>query len=84
VQAVLLDAIAARGKEFVVHCHIDWLHLAVLGRSCVPFLTNWLGTVYHGLPADSLRARFEPGSYLPFLGRLTKEKGPEVAMRIAR
>jgi glycosyltransferase involved in cell wall biosynthesis len=97
------------------------LHLPILSRSGVPFLTtlhgrldiaglpevvrrfpdapfvsisnnqrlplpdaNWLGTVYHGLPADSLRARFEPGSYLAFLGRLTKEKGPEVAMRIAR
>ena len=45
---------------------------------------TWLGTVYHGLPANSLRPRFEPGSYLAFLGRLTKEKGPEVAMRIAR
>jgi glycosyltransferase involved in cell wall biosynthesis len=45
---------------------------------------NWLGTVYHGLPAASLRPVFEPGSYLAFLGRLTKEKGPEAAMRIAR
>jgi glycosyltransferase involved in cell wall biosynthesis len=45
---------------------------------------NWLGTVYHGLPSDSLHPRFEPGSYLAFLGRLTKEKGPEDAMRIAR
>ena len=122
VQAVLLEAMAARAKEFdVIHCHIDWLHLPLLSRLGVPFLTtmhgrldiaglqdvvrhfpeapfvsisnnqrlplpdaNWLGTVYHGLPADSLRARFEPGSYLAFLGRLTKEKGPEAAMRIAR
>jgi glycosyltransferase involved in cell wall biosynthesis len=45
---------------------------------------NWLGTVYHGLPADSLRPNFERGSYLAFLGRLTKDKGPEAAMRIAR
>ena len=45
---------------------------------------SWLGTVYHGLPANSLRPRYEPGSYLAFLGRLTKEKGPEAAMRIAR
>ena len=42
------------------------------------------GPVYHGLPSDSLHPRFEPGSYLAFLGRLTKEKGPEEAMRIAR
>jgi glycosyltransferase involved in cell wall biosynthesis len=45
---------------------------------------RWLGTVYHGLPADSLRPHFEPGSYLAFLGRLSGEKGPEPAMRIAR
>jgi glycosyltransferase involved in cell wall biosynthesis len=122
VQAVLLDTLAARAREFdVIHCHIDWLHLPLLTRAGVPFLTtfhgrldiaglpdvvrhfpsapfvsisdnqrlplagaNWLGTVYHGLPADSLHARAERGSYLAFLGRLTKEKGPEAAIRIAR
>jgi glycosyltransferase involved in cell wall biosynthesis len=45
---------------------------------------NWLGTIYHGLPANSLKPRFESGSYLAFLGRLTAEKGPEAAIRIAR
>jgi glycosyltransferase involved in cell wall biosynthesis len=45
---------------------------------------NWLGTVYHGLPVNSLHASAEPGSYLAFLGRLTAEKGPEIAIRIAR
>ena len=45
---------------------------------------NWLGTVHHGLPVDTLKPRFEPGSYLAFLGRLVREKGPEGAMRIAR
>jgi glycosyltransferase involved in cell wall biosynthesis len=45
---------------------------------------NWLGTVYHGLPAKSLGPSYSRGSYLAFLGRLTAEKGPEVAIRIAR
>lgn len=45
---------------------------------------NWLGTVYHGLPLDALRPVYESGSYLAFLGRLTKDKGPEAAIRIAR
>jgi glycosyltransferase involved in cell wall biosynthesis len=45
---------------------------------------NWLGTVYHGMPADALQPSFQPGSYLAFLGRLTKEKGPEAAISIAR
>jgi glycosyltransferase involved in cell wall biosynthesis len=44
---------------------------------------NWLGTTYHGLPSDLFRPSFEPGSYLAFLGRLTVEKGPEAAIRIA-
>src|SRR5262245_18165734 len=122
VQAVLLETMAARAREFdVIHCHIDWLHLPLLGRLGVPFLTtmhgrratsarphavrhfpeppfvsisdnqrlplpdaSWLGTVHHGLPAASLHPNYEPGLYLAFLGRLTKEKGPEAAMRIAR
>jgi glycosyltransferase involved in cell wall biosynthesis len=45
---------------------------------------NWLGTVYHGMPANALRPAFNPGSYLAFLGRLTADKGPEIAIRIAQ
>ncbi|RZN16226.1 glycosyltransferase family 4 protein [Bradyrhizobium sp. Leo121] len=45
---------------------------------------NWIGTVYHGLPADLFRPSFDEGRYLAFLGRLTAKKGPEVAIRIAR
>jgi glycosyltransferase involved in cell wall biosynthesis len=44
---------------------------------------NWLGTVYHGLPPDSLRPSYDSGGYLAFLGRLTPEKGPHVAIRVA-
>lgn len=39
--------------------------------------------MYHGLPIDQFHASFAPGSYLAFLGRLTADKGPEDAMRIA-
>lgn len=45
---------------------------------------NWLGTVYHGMPAGLLNPSFAEGRYLAFLGRLTSEKGPEAAIRIAR
>ncbi|MCK1742320.1 glycosyltransferase family 4 protein [Bradyrhizobium sp. 139] len=120
--ALLLEAIAKRAKDFdVVHVHIDWLHLPLLGRLDVPFLTtmhgrldlpglsdmfrefpeagfvsisdhqrlpvpnaNWIGTIQHGLPSSLLRPSYEQGSYLAFLGRLTAEKGPEDAIRIAR
>lgn len=45
---------------------------------------NWIGTVYHGFPSDLLCPCFEKGSYVAFLGRLSPEKGPEAAIRIAR
>jgi glycosyltransferase involved in cell wall biosynthesis len=45
---------------------------------------RWLGTVYHGLPKESPKPSYERGSYLAFLGRLSPEKGPDVAIRIAR
>jgi glycosyltransferase involved in cell wall biosynthesis len=120
-QAALLESVARQAANFdVIHSHIDWTHLPLLGRLGVPFMTtvhgrldlpglasviryfpdapfvsisdnqrrplmdaNWLGTVYHGLPIHSLRPSFAPGRYLAFLGRLTAEKGPEVAIRIA-
>jgi glycosyltransferase involved in cell wall biosynthesis len=44
---------------------------------------NWLDTVY-GLPTDSLTPRFEDGTYLAFLGRITPDKGPEIAIRLAK
>jgi glycosyltransferase involved in cell wall biosynthesis len=45
---------------------------------------NWLSTVYHGLPKDLLpfKERPDPG-YLAFLGRISREKGPERAIEIA-
>jgi glycosyltransferase involved in cell wall biosynthesis len=45
---------------------------------------NWAGTVYHGMPPDLLGCGDGGGGYLSFLGRLTPEKGPEAAIRLAR
>jgi glycosyltransferase involved in cell wall biosynthesis len=45
---------------------------------------RWLATIHHGLPASLFRPGSDTGSYLAFLGRLTRDKGPEAAIRIAR
>jgi glycosyltransferase involved in cell wall biosynthesis len=45
---------------------------------------HWAGTVYHGLPLD--RYPFSPrggGRYLAFLGRLSPEKRPDLAVAVA-
>jgi glycosyltransferase involved in cell wall biosynthesis len=52
-------------------------------RASLPDL-NWAGTVYHGLPPDSFRPCFEEGTYLAFLGRISADKGPEIAIRLAK
>jgi glycosyltransferase involved in cell wall biosynthesis len=44
---------------------------------------QWIATIHHGLPPSLFRASYDQGSHLAFLGRLTAEKGPEDAIRIA-
>jgi glycosyltransferase involved in cell wall biosynthesis len=46
---------------------------------------NFAATVYHGIPAQLLRPTYRPdGNYLAFLGRISPEKRPDRAIRIAR
>ncbi len=45
---------------------------------------NWTGTVYHGLPRQLLHCHPDPGSYLAFVGRFSRDKGPDRAIEIAR
>ncbi|MCC2640751.1 MAG: putative Glycosyl transferase, group 1 [Nitrospira sp.] len=45
---------------------------------------NWQANVYHGLPADLHHFHPKPQRYLAFLGRMSPEKSPDVAIRIAQ
>jgi glycosyltransferase involved in cell wall biosynthesis len=45
---------------------------------------NWVGTVHHGLPRDLLPFQRNAGEgYLVFLGRISPEKRPDLAIEIA-
>jgi glycosyltransferase involved in cell wall biosynthesis len=58
-QAALLEAVAQRADEFdVIHAHIDWLHLPILHRTGVPFLTTSHGRL--DLPGLSEMIRLFP------------------------
>jgi len=52
-------------------------------RTPLPW-ANWQGTVHHGLPKDSLCLGPGTGGYLAFLGRISPEKGVDLAIEIAR
>lgn len=47
-------------------------------------LMNWVETIYHGVPRDLLCFNSGPGKYLAFLGRISPEKRPDVAIEVAR
>lgn len=44
---------------------------------------NWIDTIYHGLSPASFSFHQNAGNYLAFLGRLSPEKRPDRAIRIA-
>jgi glycosyltransferase involved in cell wall biosynthesis len=43
----------------------------------------WIATVYHGLPLAAFPYNPTQGDYLVFLGRISPEKQPDVAIRVA-
>jgi len=51
-------------------------------RRPLPWL-HWLGTAYHGIPANLYQLNERPGRYLAFLGRISPEKRVDRAIRIA-
>ena len=44
----------------------------------------WAGTVYHGLPVAAFPFSPEGGRYLAFLGRISPEKRPDLAIEVAK
>lgn len=45
---------------------------------------NWVGTIPHGLPSKHLVFNDQPGTYLAFLGRISREKRVDRAIAIAK
>jgi glycosyltransferase involved in cell wall biosynthesis len=52
-------------------------------RRPIPF-SNWMGTVYHGLPLDLYSFNKTGGDYLVFVGRVSPEKRVDRAIEIAK
>jgi glycosyltransferase involved in cell wall biosynthesis len=45
---------------------------------------NWVATVYHGIELGEFTFNPKRGDYLAFLGRISPEKGVDMAIRVAR
>ncbi len=53
-------------------------------RRPMPIDVNWMGTVYHGLPLDLYQKGEGKGDYVAFIGRISPEKRPDRAIKIAK
>jgi glycosyltransferase involved in cell wall biosynthesis len=83
-----------------VHGRLDLPHLTPIYRQFkhVPLVSiseaqrapladvgvTWIGTVHHGLAPDRFTFSATPGDYLAFLGRLSPEKQPDLAIEVAK
>ena len=45
---------------------------------------NWVATIHHGLPLETMPSSTEHGDYLAFVGRITPEKGIREALELSR
>lgn len=53
-------------------------------RAPMPGNVNWLATILHGFPPESIAFSATGGGYLAFLGRIAPEKRPDRAIEIAK
>jgi glycosyltransferase involved in cell wall biosynthesis len=69
----------------VMHAFKDCNYIAISEsqRAEIPDL-NWAATIHHAIDLRQFPYGETPGSYLLFVGRITPEKGPDRAIRIAR
>jgi glycosyltransferase involved in cell wall biosynthesis len=62
---------------------VPLISISTAQRQPLP-LMNWVRTIHHGLPRELLRFSPGPGKYLAFLGRISPEKRPDLAIEVAR
>jgi glycosyltransferase involved in cell wall biosynthesis len=58
--------------------------MSISDSQCTPLPgANYMTTIHHGLPVELLRQGPGDGGYLAFIGRISPEKAPDAAIRIA-
>lgn len=63
-------------------CELPLISISDAQRKPIAW-ANWIGTIHHGLPVSLLEPLNRNEGYLAFLGRISPEKDPAAAIRIA-
>jgi glycosyltransferase involved in cell wall biosynthesis len=64
---------------------LNWISMSYAQRKTMPEDTNWVGSIYHGLPANIFNPATEPtGGYVAYLGRIIQPKGVHLAIQAVK
>lgn len=74
-----IDDLQALFKEF---SEMPLISISNAQRKPMPF-SNFVKTIYHGIPLNLLKLKEEKGKYLAFIGRISPEKRLDRAIEIA-
>lgn len=67
---------------FPKYKHLNWLSISSAQRRTMPPDTNWIDTIYHGLPVKELTPLQHPTrDYVAYLGRIIEPKGVHFAIQ---
>jgi glycosyltransferase involved in cell wall biosynthesis len=75
--------VAGMPELLEVHPTVPLIAISESQRRWFPDL-NWVATIHHGLPLDTMPSATEHGDYLAFVGRITPEKGVREAIELSR
>jgi glycosyltransferase involved in cell wall biosynthesis len=67
---------------FRTYAHANYVSISNSQRTGITNL-NWLATVHHGIDVDSFKYYPKQGEYLAFVGRMSAEKRPDLAIEVA-
>jgi glycosyltransferase involved in cell wall biosynthesis len=75
--------VAGMPELLQAHPRIPLVAISESQRRWFPEL-NWVATIHHGLPLETMPSSTEHGDYLAFVGRITAEKGIREAIELSR
>lgn len=72
-------------NNFPKYKHLNWIALSESQKRSMPTDTNWVATIYHGIPVDQFEPNYSPkGDYVLFMGRIIDPKGTHLAIEAVK
>jgi glycosyltransferase involved in cell wall biosynthesis len=70
-------------KVFERYKHLNYVAISHALKKVLP-LINWVDVIYHGIDVNQFPYNEHPKDYLLFLGRVSPQKAPHIAINVAK